>query len=90
MKEVNLIAKVSKRLLDLEGHIYDVLGGEPAKKSIRWMYFQDASDYIKYYRAIIAKNYKKAWDIQENMDTSPRDEIPEYIFDFVRKQVQGD
>lgn len=87
MSETQIISKAKVKLIQLKSMLKSISLGQKISKKYEWMCLIDIIDYINYYTHIKNKEYRNAFDIQENMDTCPRDEIPIYFFDFVRNNV---
>ncbi len=47
------------------------------------VYYKDASDYCKIAALIVERNFKAAMETANRMDTCPRDEIPQDVWDFL-------
>jgi len=47
------------------------------------VYYKDASDYCKIAALIVERNFKDAISAAYRMDTCPRDEIPQDVWDYI-------
>jgi hypothetical protein len=47
------------------------------------IYYKDASDYCKIAALIVERNFKAALKTANGMDTCPRDEIPQDVWDYI-------
>ena len=47
------------------------------------IYYKDASDYCKIAALIVERNFKAALETASRMDTCPRDEIPQDVWDYI-------
>jgi hypothetical protein len=47
------------------------------------VYYKDASDYCKIASLVEERNFRGAVDAAYDMDTCPRDEIPQDVWDYI-------
>jgi len=87
IQEEFLIDRTNKWRLKIFEQIELARTGKKIKKTYFFVGFGDISDWIRYCNLILAKDYKGAFNIQNDLDTSSRETIPNAIYFLVEKAM---
>jgi hypothetical protein len=82
---LNLIKK-NPLNLNVINHLKKIakhLNSEPSDFGMIGMYFDDAANHLMIGRYIALNEFKKASRLAHDIDTAPRDDIPESTWDFI-------
>ena len=86
-QEELLIKRTNKWRLKIFEQIELARTGKKIKKAYFFVGFGDISDWVRYCNLILMKDYKKAFNIQNDLDTSSRETIPNTIYFLIEKAM---
>jgi hypothetical protein len=84
-KITNLAVKKQVELYDI---LREILYQHKVMPKNRFLYLGDIVDLIKYYEFVIENDYKKAYQMQNNLDTDVYEKIPSSICVFVQRFLE--
>lgn len=86
-KEQTVIKMATRYNQKLKQILKDGLAGQKANDKFN-LQFNDLIDLMNYSRFIMSKQYVKAHQLQEDVDTGVRESIPCTLFDFVSNRAE--
>lgn len=82
-KEEKILKIAQNKLQKLNDIVYDLYKDNFCQSNNSYYFLKDIVDLRSYYSAIIKKDYKKAYKIQINLDTDPREKIADSVYNFI-------
>lgn len=88
-KQITTLDKLATKWLHkLYNQLDRARQGKEIKKTYFFVSFGDIADWIRYCNYILSHQYNCACDIHDELDSTPRDIIPNAIYNLVEKAVE--
>ena len=84
-KEIQIKTIATNQKKEIESVLAGILKNEKPKSKFKYCFLGDCFDLMQYYGCVESGNYKKAYSIQINLDTDPREQIKNTVYNFIER-----